>query len=85
VAGTEEEVLMGWIGSGNELMHVFRTFGVDHDEDGKFHVDGKIVSFMGAGDEFVVGDDAVAYIEGKPRNICSMLEVTSYGKKVVVV
>ena len=76
---------MGWIGSSNELMHVLHTFNVDRDPDGKFHVDGKIVSFMGAGDEFVVGDDAVAYIEGKPRNICNMLEVTSYGKKVVVI
>jgi hypothetical protein len=40
---------------------------------------------MGAGEEYVVGDDAVAYIEGKPRNICSMLEVTSYGQKVKVI
>lgn len=76
---------MGWIGSSNELFHVLRTFGVDRDEDGKFHVDGQIVSFLGLGDEYVVGDDAVAYIEGKPRNICNMLEVTSYGKKVVVI
>lgn len=76
---------MGWIGSNNELLHVLRTFGVDRDEDGKFHVDGQIVSFMGAGEEMVVGDDAVAYIEGKPRNICNMLEVTSYGKKVEVI
>lgn len=76
---------MGWIGSGNELFHVLRTFGVDRDEDGKFHVDGQIVSFMGAGEEYVVGDDAVAYVEGKPKNICSMLEVTSYGQKVKVI
>lgn len=77
--------MMGWIGSNNELLHTLRTFGVDHDEDGKYHVDGKIVSFMGAGEEMVVGDDAVAYIEGKPCNICNMLEQTSYGKKVKVI
>jgi len=65
-------------------MHVLRTFGVDRDEDGKFHVDGKIVSFMGMGEEMVVDDDAVAYIEGKPHNICHMLEQTSYGLKVKV-
>jgi len=76
---------MGWIGSGNELFHVLRTFNVDRDPDGKFHVDGQIVSFLGLGDEYVVGDNAVAYIEGKPHNICNMLEVTSYGKKVVVI
>jgi hypothetical protein len=76
---------MGWIGSNSELMHVLRTFGVDRDEDGKFHVDGKIVSFMGLGEEMVVGDDAVAYIEGKPHNICNMLAATSYGLKVKVI
>jgi hypothetical protein len=66
-------------------MHTLRTFGVDRDEEGKFCVDGQIVSFMGAGEEMVVGDDAVAYIDGKPRNICNMLEQTSYGLKVKVV
>jgi len=76
---------MGWIGSNNELMHVLRTFGVDRDEDGKFHVDGKIVSFMGVGEEMVVDDDAVAYINGEPRNICNMLAATSYGQKVKVI
>lgn len=76
---------MGWIGSSNELLHVLRTFGVDRDEDGKFHVDGQIVSFMGAGEEYVVGDEAVAYIDGKPRNLCNMLGVTSYGQKVKVI
>lgn len=76
---------MGWIGSNSELMHVLRIFGVDQDEEGKFCVDGKIVSFMGMGEEMVVGDDAVAYIDGKPCNICNMLDITSYGKKVKVI
>lgn len=76
---------MGWIGSNSELLHVLRTFGVDRDPDGKFHVDGKIVSFMGMGEEMVVADDAVAYIDGRPHNICNMLAATSYGLKVKVI
>jgi hypothetical protein len=84
---------MGWIGSRSELLHTLHMFGVDRDssddsspdEGGSFHVDGQIVSFMGAGEEFVVGDEAVAYIGGKPRNLCNMLAETSYGQKVEVI
>lgn len=76
---------MGWIGSNNELMNTLSTFGVDRDDKGKFKVDGQIVSFMGMGEEMVVGDDAVAYIDGKPCNICNLLDATSYGKKVKVI
>lgn len=76
---------MGWIGSADELAQVLRVAGCDRDEDGKFKVDGSIASFMGAGDEFVVGPDAVAYIDGKPTNICNMLGATSYGLKVTVI
>lgn len=76
---------MGWIGMKSELLHTLRTFGCDCDEEGRPKVDGQIVSFMGAEEEFVVGDNAVVYIDGKPRNICNLLEATSYGLKVKVI
>lgn len=76
---------MGWIGGKDELFNVLRIHKVDQDEDGKYRVDGQISSFMGAGEEFVVGDDAVAYVEGKPHNICNMLEVVGVGQKVKVI
>jgi hypothetical protein len=75
----------GWIGSWNELANVLRTFHCDRDPDGKFCVAGSIASFMGAGDEFTVGEDAVYFVDGKPRNLVSALYATSYGQKVTVI
>jgi hypothetical protein len=74
---------MGWMGSESQLMAALHENKVDQDEEGMFKVDGEIVSFMGAGEEFVVGDDAVAYIEGKPHNLCTMLEKTGMKVKVI--
>ncbi len=45
----------------------------------------KHASFMGAGEEFVVGADAVYYVAGKPRNLVAALGATSYGQGVVVI
>ena len=75
----------GWIGTVSQLEQVLRSFGCDHSPDGKFHVDGPISSFMGAGEEFVVGSDAVYYVAGKPCNLVTALGATSYGAKVVVI
>jgi hypothetical protein len=49
----------GWIGTAAELYHVRPTVGADRDADGTFCVHGPITSFMGVGDEFVVGAKAV--------------------------
>lgn len=68
----------GWIGPASQLEHVLRIAGCDRDEDGKFKVAGTIASFMGAGDEFVVGDDAMAFIDGEPVSIAGLFEGTSY-------
>lgn len=76
---------MGWIGSHEELLQALRTFKVDQDEEGKFCVGGQIVSFLGAGEEFVVGDSAIVYVNGEPKNLCSLLETTNLGKKVTVI
>jgi len=74
----------GWIGSWSELSNVLRTLQCDRDGEGRFCVAGNIVSFMGAGEEFSVGEDAVFYVRGKPRNLVSALYATSYGLKIKV-
>ncbi|PYQ25644.1 MAG: hypothetical protein DMF56_26995 [Acidobacteria bacterium] len=75
----------GWIGRADQLYHVLRMFRCDQDAAGKFCVDGSITSFMGAGDEYVVGADAVYYVDGKPCNLVAALRVTSYGLAVTVI
>jgi hypothetical protein len=76
---------MGWIGHREQLLHTLGVFGCDRDPEGNFLVSGQIVSFLGLGKEFVVGDDAVAYVGGKPVSIAGMLGSTSYGMKVRVI
>ena len=75
----------GWIGTVSQLEQVLRSFNCDRDPDGRFRVDGPITSFMGAGEEFVVGVDAVYYVAGKARNLVAALGATSYGRVVVVI
>jgi hypothetical protein len=67
---------MGWIGSRNQLFHVLRSFGCD-EKDGQFCVDGNITTFLGMGEEFVVGDDAVYYVNNKPCNLCNALKAVA--------
>ena len=74
----------GWMGAASHLYHVLRVAGCD-ESDGKLHVDGAIASFMGAGDEFVVGPDTVYYVDGKPRNLAALLNGTSYGVRGIAV
>jgi hypothetical protein len=75
----------GWFGDAAHLYQTLRSFGCDRSPDGKFRVDGPITSFMGAGEEFVVGSDAVYYVGGKARNLIAALGATSYGRQVVVI
>ena len=76
---------MGWIGTWSELSHALRMFGCDRDEQGRFKVDGTICSFMGGGQEYVVGDDAIYYVDGQPRLVVQALKATSYGHHVHVI
>jgi hypothetical protein len=69
----------GWIGSASELEHTLRCSGCDTTPDGKFCVGGSITSFMGAGEEFVVGPGAVYYVNGEPRHLVTALATTSHG------
>lgn len=75
----------GWIGDVHQLHHVLRQFGCDTTADGKFCVGGSITSFMGAGEEFVVGGDAVYFVQGQPRNLAAALRSTSYGLGITVI
>ncbi len=75
----------GWIGDESELTNTLRQFGCDRTADGKFCVDGNITSFMGAGEEFVVGASAVFYVNGQPRNLVAALRSTGYGRAINVI
>ena len=74
---------MGWIGPSSQLLYALKIFGADRDEEGRYNVAGSISSFMGMGDETLVGDDAVFFIAGKPSNLAGALGTTSYGIKGV--
>jgi hypothetical protein len=75
----------GWIGSATALYNALRVFGCDTDADGKFCVGGSITTFMDAGEEFVVGADAVFYVKGQPRNLAAALRDTSAGRGITVI
>jgi len=72
---------MGWIGPQSQMLYVLQAFGADRDEEGRFKVAGNITSFLGMGDEALVGDDAMFFINGKPSSLAGALGTTSYGVK----
>jgi hypothetical protein len=74
---------MGWIGSTSQMLYALGIFGADRDEEGRFKVAGSISSFLGMGEETLVGDDAVFFVDGKPSNLAVALGTTSYGVKNV--
>jgi len=69
---------MGYMVTKSELFGVLANFGCDRNEQGQFCVDGPIHSFLDMGEEFVVGDEAVYYVRGVPRNLASAISKTSY-------
>lgn len=68
-----------------ELANVLRVMRCDTDADGKFNVDGNITSFLGMGDEFVIGEDAVYYVDGTPRSLAHAIAGTSYSHPITVI
>lgn len=68
-----------------ELAQVLRIGRCDQDEDGRFLVSGTIASFMGAGEEFIVGPDACYYVGGKHVNLAGAISGTSYSCPVTVI
>lgn len=76
---------MGWIGPTSQMLYALAMFQADRDPDGKFVVSGSISSFLGMGEETLVGDDAVFFIQGQPSSLSGALGTTSYGVKGVQV
>ena len=75
---------MGWIGTWSELSNCLSVFGAEKDENGAFLVRGDISSYMGFGDEYVVGENAVCMIGGRETRIVPLLASTSHGVQVQV-
>lgn len=75
----------GWLGYHTQLLHTLRMFGADRDADGTFLISGSVSSFMGAGEEVCVGEDARYYVGGEPRSLVLALGGTSYGMHVTVI
>lgn len=68
----------------DQLMHFLRIMGCDQ-TDGRFHVDGTIVSFLGLGEDYVIGADAVYYVNGMARPLAAhYVGVTGRGKCIVI-
>lgn len=77
---------MGWIGDAATLRRVLEGEGVVRDESGAFAVSGTVASFTGAGDEWIVGDDAYALCKGGRRvHLVTALGVQSFGLGVTVI
>ena len=71
--------------NGSQLAHFLRTVHADRDPDGRPILSGVVTSFMGAGQDYVIGDDARYYVDGQPRGLAIGLGGTSYGMKVTVI
>lgn len=64
---------MGWIGPVERIRDCLRAH-CDRNEEGEYEIRGeKIVSFMGAGEEFVLSDDVEVKVEGEWRPLIPML------------
>ena len=74
----------GWVGTKSQLLGFLAVVGCDS-TDGAFHVDGSITTFMGAGEEYCVGADAVYYVKGRAFPLAAGLAGTSYGLQVTVI
>lgn len=75
---------MGCLLSSEELYNALAEFQCDK-TDGRFHVDGNIASLLGAGSEFIIDDNAVYYVQGKPFSLRDALAHSNYGLQCVVI
>ena len=77
---------MGWIGDAATLRRVLDGERVRKDDTGAYLVSGCVASFMGAGDEFIVGDDAYGLSEdGRRVHLATALGAQSFGLGVTVI
>lgn len=72
----------GWIGSLREVTYYLSVMGADR-VNGEFKIGGKRPT-VGSGDEIVIPDGTVYYVDGKPKKLAAGLAGTSYGVGVKV-
>lgn len=76
---------MGWIGSRAQLESALIISNADVDLEGRFVLFGQVVSFLGMGEEFVVGEDAFYTVKGEQINLSKMLNAYSGGFAIEVI
>ena len=74
----------GWIGFDRQLIYVLGSVGA-RKEDGRFLIWGSAVTYMGASEEVVLGEDAECEVEGRRVRIVPLMTGTSYGSPVTVI
>lgn len=65
---------MGWIGPRKRILDCLKTHA-DREEDGSFAVrnDEEVVSFLGAGEEYILPDNVEVKIDGEWKPLIPML------------
>lgn len=77
----------GWSGQMNQVLHYLRTVGADRDEDGKFLIEGEVMSFLGLGGnaDVVIPAETYYFVNGQRKNLAAGLGTTSYGLRPIVI
>lgn len=76
---------MGWIGLARQVEYALSIVGADKDEEGKYLIYGEPpCSFLGLGDELVIGENTNYFVQGQKCNLAGLLRGTSYGMAVKV-
>lgn len=77
---------MAWMGMSKDVEHTLNTVGADKDKDGKFLISGAPpISFMGIGDEMVIGDEVMYMKNDQPVSLAHLMNGTSYGLRGITV
>jgi len=65
---------MGWIGDMDEIHKVLSKENADKDEDDKFILRGRIVTFLGMGEEAVIDEGTTYFVDGKEQLLIPKLK-----------
>lgn len=77
-------MLNGWVGPVRSLEHYLDVVGADRDADRRFVIGGDPPIYGIGGDEVVISDGTVYYVQGRPVSLAAGLEQTSSGLPVRV-
>jgi hypothetical protein len=64
---------MGWIGEAGVIMDALAAAGADMDEEGRYLLRGSVSTFMGAGEEAVVADGTMCFVQGREVPLVTLL------------